>query len=309
MNIYQSFALLMEHSVLQEYSSAIALARNEPTLPGLLAAARVDFSIPHDLEWQQMKPSQALPKPRIGQSDTRLLVLIIGADGTAIVDASQRTKTLYSFKGFIADDSGRINVIAGDNFFRQILNSIRDAIGLRHIYYALIPKQSERRLADRRQTRYDRNYRNLDITGIPVNLIFKKIRPLLVKIITKSEADIKGFINTMISSGNYEEARNRLMYLEKIIKAREDIENNEMNNASSFIGYCIRNAILLSIKYLYPEEADDDYALNYGSYFGDYHRDSLGDLIQRLIKNVEQGDMKTLSIILAFFKRTILFRA
>lgn len=309
MNIYQSFALLMEHSVLQEYSSAIALARDEPTLPGLLAAARVDFSIPHDLEWQQMKPSQALPKPRIGQSDTRLLVLIIGADGSAIVDASQRTRTLYSFKGFIADDSDQINVVSGDNSFRQILNGIRDAIGLRHIYYALVPKQTVRRLADRRQARYDGNYRTLDTTGMPVKLIFKKLRPLLVKIITQSEADIKGFINTMISSGNYEEARSRLIYLERIVKAREEIENNEMNNSSGFIGTCIRNAILLTIKYLYPEEADDDYALSYGSYFGGYHKNSLGDLLQRLIKNVEQGDMKTLSIILAFFKRTILFRA
>jgi hypothetical protein len=136
--------------------------------------------------------------------------------------------------------------------------------------------------------------------------MLKRLQPILLKVVVQTEADIKGFINTMISSGNYHTARQKLGYLERLnqVKNRLELSDNLNMDANDLVLIQLRNAMLLTAKYLYPEEIPDDQGFLYG-HFPFYS--NVADTLAKVVKAVEQGDLKTLSIVLGFFKRSLLF--
>jgi hypothetical protein len=303
MNIYQGFAQLCEHTIVTEYSSAIALAKDRPSLPYVVKAALKKFKVPYDLEWLPVNPKSLTREIPYRQL---FLILVIGAEGSAIVAAAPRTKTLYNFQVIIGNEvTGEIGAApTSAQTVKKLLDQIKATIGFKSLYFAEYPSQTaaERKIELNRYLEKEK-FNNQGLDSYSVQFFYKKFKPLLIKTITKAEADIKGFINTLIASGNYEEARAKLNYLERLQKQKEELLN-QAESGQMFILRVLRNSLMLTAKYLYPNDVDDDLGLIPGSFFVN---PKVGKAFEMIVKKIEAGDMKTLGIVLGFFKRTLLF--
>jgi hypothetical protein len=104
-------------------------------------------------------------------------------------------------------------------------------------------------------------------------------------------------IANMIKNDAFTKAKKKLIYLESLDNA---IENIERGDPQGVIVEAVSTAVLMAASYYYPETTGE-ISKNYGGYTSEFSRGP-----KQVLQDISQGDTKKLGTILSFFKRTLI---
>jgi hypothetical protein len=136
-----------------------------------------------------------------------------------------------------------------------------------------------------------------------------KLKPLVVRNLERAVADIKGYVNTLIKSSNYDRAANKIAILKQLEKKLEDIEATG-NYDDTYIMSKMLNAIHAAALYHYPEHGEQGFQDRPATVYPGFRssgsvtytplRDTTG--VKQLMTDIARGDVKKVGTVLAFFR-------
>jgi hypothetical protein len=160
-----------------------------------------------------------------------------------------------------------------------------------------------RELHDYRKREQERIKRNQQASA---DTILNRFTPLLARAATAALADINGITQVMAKSGAYERLKNKI---EKNIEPLQDAidklqttgklsdPHSYRNKGQDYVKRAVKRAISLSAVYYYPNET------------GDVRADGTPDNregMNRLLGEIDQGDLQKLKTVLEFFKQELM---
>ena len=276
-------------SYLPEASSAMSLIQQHTGGAEVIKKLHQDQKLAHDISYS--------PVPKISWSELKdsyrgAWVIIQGDKGTGAIKASGGNTGSY----FAVASSGGETRSMNDSRGGNVIDFLKGEIGgLRKFYVgknttAVVDKQ-KKRASDKSGAASQ---------TINQEALVKKFKPLWVKAITASIADIKGHVANQIKNDAFEKAKRKLDHIERLQSGLEALESGSMDTPD-FLNHAVQTAILMAASHYYPEET--------GNITKSYNRNYSAERTegpQKLLQDISQGDTAKLGTILSFFKRALI---
>jgi hypothetical protein len=138
---------------------------------------------------------------------------------------------------------------------------------------------------------------------VSVDSLMKRLQPLWVKYVKSAEADIRGMVKTMIDSGSYERATNKINRLKSLYQRLIAIESGESYDRYSRdpVKDALIGALGMAAHQFYPDETGEVNRRHNGEFVVQY---ATG--IKHLLQDITAGDVNKIGVVLRYFKRTVL---
>ena len=241
MNTYQLFANLCE-SYLTEASSTLDLVKSAPGGGEVIKQLHQKSGLAHD---QSYKAVDKIAWSELKDSYRGAWVIILGTNGVGAIRASGGNTG--SYEAFTSTGAGveTINDSRGGN----VLNFLKGNIGNLKKFYV---GGNTTAVKDKQQTRTQRQQGIAGTAKITKDTLVTKFKPLWVKSMNASLADIKGMVGTMIKNDAYDKAKMKIDALQRLEKAIGDFENGN-TEVPSFLSSAVGLAIMMAAAHYYPE--------------------------------------------------------
>lgn len=290
--------------IIAEVSSTIDLARtqeipkkavrNQAHEQALIGYAHRELGLPWDLEWNPVNLKQINWMDHFGHADRedrqfqQAVLFLRGQKGISILLVDPKISRRYrnplrqlNYTAVVLTDEGVLNKISSTST-RDIFANVKTHIGKvdkDQTWLAFILKQDYKKIEQRRQRSKEKK------EVFDNSQVIKKIQVIIPKIKEQVEADIVGFIQTMIKNGAYDKAKAKLQLLSKLERLNV---HDVVDRALSATAY-----------YLFPDQSG-----NISRQYGNFHinREGYITLLDKLSKN----DIQAWRTFLAFFKKIML---
>lgn len=284
---YQIFAQLLE-GYLNEASTSMSLITGQTGGKEVVQALHKDLGLAHDIGYT--------PVAKISWSDLKNMyngawVIIQGSKGVGAIK-SGRNGTYDA----VASSGGPVKTTS-DGRGGNILDFLKGEIGKLNKFYV---GKNTRAVSDKQNKRADQK-RGTDTTTVTQDTLVKKFKPLWVRAITASIADIKGHVANQIKNDAFNKARKKLDYIERLQTSLEELEAGS-TDTPNFLNSAINSAVLMAAAHYYPETTGNIERSRYSSGLqSQFHEGP-----QQLLKDIAAGDQKKLGTVLSFFKRSLI---
>ena len=279
------FAELLEGYV-NEDSTSMNLIAGSPGGKEVVLALHKDMQLAHDLGYQQIdKISWSELKDRASW------VIIKGANGVGAIKSSG------SGYEAVASAGGEVKK-ASDGRGGNILDFLKSEIGKLQKFYVARNTSAVR---DKRKKRSELN-KDKGSPEVTQQTLVKKFKPLWVRAITASIADIKGHIANQIKNDAFEKAKKKLNHIETLQNGLETLEAGGYDDVPGFLNTAINSAVLMAASNYYPETTGNIERSRYGGGLSAQFPEGPKQLLQ----DIASGDTAKLGTVLAFFKRSLI---
>ena len=283
---------MLENPILNEVSStidALTKYRDRPTEVALAQYMHKNMNLPHNgVEYTHGKFDVSSIKGNRWSSrgDITNWLIYIGEKGSACVthDASNGSYNVVTASTDpeepVSIHKGRFTTITDFNRF------IKQYIGKINTYLKGTGSEVKKKV-----TPVD----NSNFTEI----VLKKFKPILAKSIEKAVADVRGMIINQIKNDAFESAERKIKKLTTLITVLENIEYN-----TDFLSTVLRNSVLLTASYYYPDLTGTITSGGYGPRHSQYSSENnKGPL--KVMDDILQGDTEKLMHTLSMFRRQL----
>jgi hypothetical protein len=279
------FAELLEGYV-NEDSTSMNLIAGSPGGKEVVLALHQDMQLAHDLGYQQIdKISWSELKDRASW------VIIKGANGIGAI------KSNGSGYEAVASAGGEVKK-ASDGRGGNILDFLKSEIGKLQKFYVARNTSAVR---DKRKKRSELN-KDRGSPEVTQQTLVKKFKPLWVRAITASIADIKGHIANQIKNDAFEKAKKKLNHIETLQNGLETLEAGGYDDVPGFLNTAINSAVLMAASNYYPETTGNIERSRYGGGLSAQFPEGPKQLLQ----DISSGDTAKLGTVLSFFKRSLI---
>jgi len=268
------FAKLLEGYV-NEDSTSMNLIAGSPGGKEVVLHLHKDMQLAHDLGYSQIdKISWSELKDRASW------VIIKGSNGI----------------GAIKSRGGEVKK-ASDGRGGNILDFLKSEIGKLQKFYVA---RNTSAVGDKRKKRSELT-KGLGSPAVTQETLVKKFKPLWVRAITASIADIKGHVANQIKNDAFEKAKKKLNHIETLQNGLESLEAGSAD-VPGFINTAINSAVLMAASNYYPETTGNIERSRYGGGLSAQFPEGPKQLLQ----DIAGGDTAKLGTVLAFFKRSLI---
>ena len=279
------FAELLEGYV-NEDSTSMNLIAGSPGGKEVVLALHKTMQLAHDLGYKQID--------KISWSDLKdraSWVIIKGANGVGAIKSSG------SGYEAVASAGGEVKK-ASDGRGGNILDFLKSEIGKLQKFYVARNTSAVR---DKRKKRSELN-KDKGSPEVTQQTLVKKFKPLWVRAITASIADIKGHIANQIKNDAFEKAKKKLNHIETLQNGLETLEAGGYDDVPGFLNTAINSAVLMAASNYYPETTGNIERSRYGGGLSAQFPEGPKQLLQ----DIASGDTAKLGTVLAFFKRSLI---
>lgn len=310
--------------IINEVSSTLSLAKTPATglkpdekrstqEKDIIKVAHQYFKIPHDLVWEpsskgfttfseeNLRTMFVAYNPKYRENTDVYLValafLLRGPKGSIFLIAKPY-KSGGRIKGF--DFDGVWEVENEINTFKDLKKSYllptvktstgKIAFNAGEILIAPILSSHYKRISNRQEKSTEKNYEMTDL--------YKKIYPLFPKFLKQTEADIIGFVQTMIKNRAIENANEKLTVLKRIRDLEDTLERTGTIN--NYLAKSMEYALTFTAAYMYPELTG-----TLSKSYTDIQPENYTGRI-KVLQEIQNNNTKVLSTYLAFLKRSLL---
>jgi len=287
---YQIFAQLLEGYV-NEASTSMSLIAGQTGGKEVVTALHKDMNLAHDIGYR--------PIDKISWSDLKnayegAWVIIQGTKGTGAIKAGRNGN--YDA---VASSGGPIQTTS-DGRGGNILDFLKNEIGKLQKFYV---GKNTRAVQDKQKKRAD-SKKGAGTAEVTQSTLIRKFKPLWVRAITASIADIKGHVANQIKNDAFEKAKKKLNYISTLQNGLEMLEaGNAGDDIPDFLNSAINSAVLMTASHYYPETTGNLERTRWGS-GGLSAQFSEGP--SKLLKDIAGGDTAKLGTVLSFFKRSLI---
>jgi hypothetical protein len=258
-------------SYLYEASTAVNIIKDHPGGKQVIKELHTNRKLPHDVSWVQISDIRWSEFKETSYG----VILGLADQGTvAIINRGSSTYRVIVSNGdgieqTVESHGGRLK-----EFVKMHVGKIRTIYKseFQRPFFDLSRKQDVRKELKQSVPR--------------AKTIVERLRPLFLKTTQAAIADLKGSIITMIKNDAFEKARKKMRRVDKLTTL---LDRTSVSQAgfyeSSIFRDAINNAVTLAGLHLYPE--DDARSI-------------------RVLKEINQGNMQSLSTVLGYFKITLL---
>lgn len=145
---------------------------------------------------------------------------------------------------------------------------------------------------------------------VTLDSLIMRLKPLWHRYLTLAQADVAGMVKSMVTSGAYSRANQKIAYLSRIASVLEKMEEGDYttntggyasdDSVVGFLGNALKGALAMTAHQFYPELT------------GRITRDTNGryrvneEGIKKILMDINNGDMSKISTTMRHFKRTLL---
>lgn len=302
---YQLFAHMLERiaydsfpNTLTEASSTGSLIGSLPGGPEMIRYLHSSQGLGHDQEWRETGMSWSEFKTH----SRGAWVLLKYRHGVGAIKQQNGTYTAIAsrpgqaIETFANERGGKIFT-----FLKDQLNdgspAAENQSGATKLYVGVDTGATRTKQKGRQELKKELNKVNV----MTYEDLVKKFKPLWVKAITTSIADIKQVLTAQIKNDAFNKASSKLQILTNLSNALDELENRP-NALPDVIKAAVSKALELTAAHYYPEE--------YGEYEANsrnrYSRSSDSGLGEKILKDISEGDQSKLGAVLAYFKQALL---
>jgi hypothetical protein len=286
---YQLFAQLLEENLL-EVSSAMNVLATKPGGPEVVKHLHQSMKLAHDLGY---KPIDKISWSELKGSYAGAWVLIQGTTGTGAI------KAVNDRYEAVASDGGEVTSFK-DGKGGNILDFLKGKIGKLQKFYTA---KGTRSVDDKQKKRAD-NKKGAGTPEVTQGTLIRKFKPLWIRAITASIADIKGHVANQIKNDAFEKAKKKLEYISRLQTGLEMLETGAAgDDIPEFLNNAINAAVLMTASHHYPETTGNLERSRWGS-GGLSAQFSEGPA--QLLKDIAGGDTAKMGTVLSFFKRSLI---
>jgi hypothetical protein len=286
---YQIFAQLLEGYV-NEASTTMSLIANNPGGKEVVQKLHKDMSLAHDIGY---RPVDKISWSELKDSYKGAWVIIQGTKGTGAIRAKGGNTGSYDA---IASTGGETRS-ASDGRGGNIIDFLKGEIGKLNKFYVA---QNTTAVRDKKKKRADAQ-QGAAGPEVTQSTLVAKFKPLWVRAITASIADIKGHIANMVKNDAFEKAKKKLIHIENLQQGIERLEAGDADTPG-FLNSAINSAVLMTASHYYPETTGNIERSRYGGGMSAQFNEGPA----QLLKDIAAGDQKKLGTVLAFFKRSLI---
>lgn len=282
---YKLFARLLEGYV-DEASTSLSLITGSPGGTEVVQKLHKDMKLAHDQDYKSVE--------KISWSDLKgsyqgAWVIIVGSNGTGAIKSRGDTYDALASTGGEAQQ-------ATDSRGGNILDFLKSNIGKLQKFYV---GKNTSAVSDKQRKRADAKA-GTD-SGVSVETLTRKFKPLWQRAITAAIADIKGHVANQIKNDAFEKAQRKLEQVKKL-QDLIDMMDAGSDETPGIIKNAINSAVLMAASHHYPEQTGN---ITKGWGGGGYSAEhSKGP--NQLLKDIAEGDQQKLGTVLGFFKRTLI---
>lgn len=269
-------------SFIVESSTAAEKIKDHPGGRVIVRSLHTDLSAAHDQHWKEVdKVSWSYVKSHIGW------IIMLTQRGTAAI-LYRPTHDHYE----VHVSTGATVETFSSSRGGHIVNFIKDHAGTPRQFFVSTFDHSQRQRTDKKIQRQ----RRTPSTELTPKEIAKRLSPIMLRALTSAMADKKGLIANMIKNDSFKQAKKQITQLEKLEEMQDEISRGFFSERYLSV---INGSVWLSAAYLYPEDVSE-LRRNYGTIVGS------GDGRRLLLKDIEDGNLKNLGVIIGFIKRELL---
>jgi len=262
------FAKLLEGYV-NEDSTSMNLIAGSPGGKEVVLHLHKDMQLAHDLGYSQID--------KISWSELK-------------------DRSLGSGYTAVASTGGEVQKVS-DGRGGNILDFLKREIGKLQKFYVA---KNTNAVGDKRKKRSELN-KDKGSPAVTQETLVKKFKPLWVRAITASIADIKGHVANQIKNDAFEKAKKKLNHIETLQNGLESLEAGSAD-VPGFINTAINSAVLMAASNYYPETTGNIERSRYGGGLSAQFPEGPKQLLQ----DIAGGDTAKLGTVLAFFKRSLI---
>lgn len=301
---YTHFSNLCES--LLEASTATSYLQNSPGSQQVIRALHANLGLEHNARWApraEIKLSDIKELGRYGNT-ARVYLLVVGSKGSAAIH--------YRDPGYqlVASDGGEPQTFAS-NAGKDILTGLKQVVGKTNQVYvatmsngnAVMQKRNQRKEYKKQPT----GFVDPSVTlSTNIGTLIQKFKPLWAKAIQAAMADMKGVVVTMIKNDAFEAAQNKIQRIGRLSNMLETIESGESDGElMTMMGKVVTTSLYMTASHFYPDQTGD-ISGNWSERYGNNISAQSNDGAQQVIKDIASGDNAKLSMVLAFFKRSLM---
>ena len=282
---------MLENPILNEVSStidALTKYRDRPTEVALAQYMHKNMKLPHkNIEYEIGKFDVASIKGNRWQRNeaTTNWLIYIGEKGSACViyNANNSSYTVVT----ASIDPGEPVSIHTDEFktITDFNRFIKQYIGKINTYLRAFGSKVEKKVTPSDSTNF-------------TEVVLKKLKPILAKSIEKAVADVRGMVINQIKNDAFESAERKIKKLTTLINVLEDIQGH-----TEFLSTVLRNSVLLTASYYYPDLTGRITASSYGRDFRYSSENNKGPVT--VMNDILKGDTQKLMHTLSMFRRQL----
>jgi hypothetical protein len=286
---YQIFAQLCEAFV-NEDSTAMKLIVGKPGGQEVVKKLHKDMKLAHDLGYS---PIDKISWSELKDARNGAWVIVQADRGSGAIRAiNDRYEALASMGGEVKEFK--------DGKGGNILDFFKNEIGKPRKFFVA---KNTRAVSDKQTTRAD-NKKGAGAPEVTQGTLIRKFKPLWVRAITASIADIKGHVANQIKNDAFEKAKKKLEYISRLQSGLEMLEAGEVGGGDipDFLNNAINAAVLMTASHYYPETTGNLERTRWGS--GGLQA-QFPEGPATLLKDIASGDTAKMGTVLSFFKRSL----
>jgi hypothetical protein len=281
----KTFAQLLE-GFISESSSAMGVLKPQPGGQEVVKKLHSDLGLAHDLTYS---PIEKISWSEIKGRSYGTWVLIKGNKGAGAI------KAVNDRYEVVASTGGEVKQFK-DSKGGNVLDFLKGEIGKLQSFYTARGtsevSQKQRKRADSRA--------GASSTEVDRDTLVKKFRPLWVRAMNASIADIKGHVANMIKNDAYGKAMKKLKYIESLQAGLEELEAGGQDTPD-FIRTSVQTAIYMAASHHYPDQTG-----NITRGYGGSYSTQFSEGPAQLLKDISNGDTSKVGTVLGFFKRALI---
>ena len=293
----------LDEQTLLESSTVLTQFKDLPSAEKMILPMHKAGRLPHDpklITMTKLDVKRLRDKIRIS-SNFSFVIFVRGAQDLGII-----TMGVYNNSAYVYQDS---LIKKESKSIGELVDWLKTHIG-KIVDYSIVQSPSvavqQVKVKRERLKPQPQTAEPIDIATTFIN----KLKPLVVRNLERAIADIKGYVNTLIKSSNYDRAAHKIIMLKRLEQKLEEIEATGDYN-DGFIMSKMLNAIHAAALYHYPEHSEQGFqdrpTTVYSSFRNTGHtimytplRDSTG--VKQLMTDITNGDVKKVGTVLAFFR-------
>ena len=295
-NACKAFAFLYEGIIL-EASTTMDMVRSRPGGPQIVNQLHTVHGLAHNQQYEEL-PKILWNNLKDAVHGSWALVYCDRGVGAIKRNANDGKYTAYASSG---EAPKRFTDDRGGN----ILDFMKREIGMPRRFFVgmdtgVAQKLRSKRIANREVSKAAGNVYSL-------NTIERKFKPLFLSAAKAAYADVKGMAGSMLKNDAHHKINPKIETIKKLARIIESLENNEppgrYNDPILLMPIVINNAMVMAASHYYPDETGTIATTQeYGTPTKKYQPVSRQG-VQHVIDDLNSGDGRKLSTILAFFKQ------
>ena len=308
MNLYESFAELCEH-VLLEASTTFDILKDpsgewHPGADMIMDHLMRQKTIKHDVQWTSISPNQVKEKAKT--LNKKGAVVLLCERGTAWLTNVDPEYSL--FEAYIATAETMRKAVVSSRYgdretkfeLSAILKIIKTEIGdIQKAYVTQDTGQGAVSSLRKKRAKVASQVFSYD------NVLLR-FKPLWSKVVTQAMADVKGFYIQLIKHDAYEKANKKMNQIRRLREVLDELEAGDDKALQKSLMPFLVTAVHMAAAHYYPELG--------GKWITDWGNEGIAQGVPRLIpataatqllSDLGQGDINKLGTVLAYLKQEL----